>query len=151
MRTTENHTPKNRRNQGPGTVFSQIAYTLEFFPPMNCFLGWKLKPLLSSIQELLVLDLSYAICTITIFQKKKKSTLHFLFLSCTFNIFQKNNHAFSHSAFSHEYIFFFLLLSNQGVHWNLSGLILYKGLCVMMCLLNGDYSIIRNKRRPYDY
>ena len=60
MRINENHTPKNRRNQGPGTVFSQIAYTLEFFPPMNCFLGRKLKPLLPSIQELLALNLSNA-------------------------------------------------------------------------------------------
>ena len=94
--------------QEPRTRYhtSSNSVSLEFFPPMNCFLGRKSKPVLPSIKGLLVLDLSNAY--LPFFKKKKKEKIPctLFFYPARLVFFLRNN-----PAFSHEYIFFLLLPS----------------------------------------
>ena len=93
--------------QEPRTRYhtSSTSVSLEFFPPMNCFLGRKSKPVLPSIKGLLVLDLSNAYLPFSN-KKKKKIPCTLFFYPARLVFFLRNN-----PAFSHEYIFFLLLPS----------------------------------------
>ena len=93
--------PHPWKSQEPRTRYhtsSNSILLFNNFPPMNCFLGWKLKFLLPSIQEILVLDLSNA--RLPFFKKKKNRPCTVFFYPARLIFFKKK--IILHSAIQHS-------------------------------------------------